>query len=552
MTQKNRTSARFRIDHIPCEVYEGRWPGPTKRGRSILQENVLSASLHSPADVVNLLKSKYLQHFSHIESLVFYPQATRSEIDPKAWLPFVVCYTKPRFLVRQKLFEAAAELAQETGWYLLVTGRYLHRQGQLVPNAFEKSRALCTPIIQKTWGDLKTVRSLSTGDGGTCLQIEMQNLTIQLDCGFYDTGHNSDFVFVSHAHSDHTGGLDETLKRSQRVLMNEATFQLLNGRSRWSGSESLGVVRPGFVLESQDGGKIEWFAGYHSNDAVMLRLTDRSGHQLLYTGDLCLKNGFYQESPAQLLSLFDSNAPQSLLLADGCFWGRSLTQEGMRLDELKQNLESLLEQHQPIVFVASSVDYLYPLYLWFFRNFNSGANNYRVPTTISENLYQMLYSGYRGYNLDKRHHQDIFIRQLMHNSFIAYLGSAQVYAPSELQFIAAHGKSCVSFVHSLDLKLIPSQTTCFVLGNPNRTETKFLMSQCQRFKKVHPLFGEEFSFHSGDTDAHHLFHLAASRGIDVALFHASKDQMRKAIRKLPVEAGQVAHLDDFDWSWGFE
>lgn len=551
--QQNVMQESFSAEHIHCEVYGGDWRGPNKRGRAILGEIGPEVPVLPPRQAVTFLQERFPEHFEHIEALIFYPQAVRDQANPGRWLPFIGCYTRPRFVARKRLFDLAEEVARATGWYLLVSGRYLHRQGQVVPGAFQHARALTAPRGKQSWGKLRRVRSISGPGNGTAMLVEMDGLILQLDTGFQDPGAAADLVFVSHAHADHSGGIDGALHRAQPVLISEATYQLLRGKERWSWADSLGVVRPGFHITSPDGGRLEWLTGYHSNDAVMLRLTDAEGQQLLYTGDFCLGNGFFRERPEELCRLFDPGASRSLLLTDACFWGRPpLREAGPDLRQLEKEVHQAITEGRNVVFAASSADYLYPLYLWFFRRFNSGSANARVPTVLSMQLHNMLHSGYRAYTLDKRHAQDVYVRHVMNHSFATYLGSVHVYAPSELRHIAAHGQKAVTFVLQADLDLVPSDATCFVLGNGQRDDTRTLLTACRRFQTVQPLFGRDFSFHSCSEDVEALFRHVTAAGIDVLAFHADADQVRRAARRLPVEAGQIAHIDDFDWSWGFK
>lgn len=135
----------FSAHHVHCEVYKGRWPGPNKRGRAILSEVGEQVQVLRPQQAAAYLQERFPEHFKHIEALIFYPQATQDESNPDRWLPFIACHTAPRFVARKMLFEIAAEVAEATGWYLLVSGRYLHREGQLVPGAFRRALPDRTP-----------------------------------------------------------------------------------------------------------------------------------------------------------------------------------------------------------------------------------------------------------------------------------------------------------------------------------------------------------------------------------------------------------------------
>lgn len=546
--QRNKRLDSFSIDGVHCEIYGGRWPGPVRRGRTILEPLGEAWPVLPPRQAVEVIRSLAPAHFPYIEALIFYPKAA-TRADPLAgWLPFVACHTGDRFVARQALFDAAEEVARATGWYLLVSGRYLHREGQRVPGALRRAASVTTTVADRDWGGLRRVRSISGRDNGTALLLELDGLTVQLDTGFRDPGHHADLVVVSHAHRDHSGGVETALRRGQRVLMSEATYELLRGW-RWKWADHLAVVRPGFYIESPDGGKLEWFTGYHTHDAVMLRLTDHTGQQLLYTGDLSLGNGFFREHPDELCRYFDADAPHARLLADACFWGRQLEhRDGLTTRHLEDRVRQAVMAGRDVVFTASSPDYLYPLYLWFFRHFNSGVANLKVPTVLASALYDMLHSGYRAFTLDKRHQQDVFVRHVMNHSFAAYLGSVHVYSPSELRVIAAHSQKAVSFVGPADLELVPSDAVCFVLGNPYREETQALLTACRRFRDLEPLFGQDFSFHATSEDVTALFTEAATSGIDVLAFHASRDQVRRAVQRMPATRGQVAHVDDFDWS----
>jgi ribonuclease BN (tRNA processing enzyme) len=147
--------------------------------------------------------------------------------------------------------------------------------------------------------------------------VEDGDTRILLDCGSGASGRlrmihpelplSLDAIVLSHMHADHAGELD--------LFRYMLEFGMIPGPLKIFSPETNGLQYPVFeTVQSTDGLRaeigsltLEFSAVRHAVPTTGVRITDKAGHALFYTGDTCLFDG-----------LADAAKNADLLLADAC------------------------------------------------------------------------------------------------------------------------------------------------------------------------------------------------------------------------------------------
>lgn len=303
------TPVRSNYKKIKYEITNRPWNGPLVKARQALPD-----AKASPLDPEGFLGNLEEQRFSIFQELSYvrFHRFQNSEIKKYPNIKeyrVAVCYVKPNPLQRAALYQSRLQIARETGWYPLVMGnraRITTPRYKLPLHNYSSDQLLSLLNI----GQILYIRQLKDEiiqdsgkkKNGTSILVEGTGGKLLLDIGF--AGDVSSIegikaVFLSHFHSDHSGGITRILDLSLPIFMSESTFRYLyDNHTSYSLRNKL--IRNTIIIEKipqeiQAISNVGFFPVFHAPGSYGLTINDKAGTSLWYPGDICLRNGFLHE-----------------------------------------------------------------------------------------------------------------------------------------------------------------------------------------------------------------------------------------------------------------
>jgi glyoxylase-like metal-dependent hydrolase (beta-lactamase superfamily II) len=531
---------RGRCCGIPYQLSSGPWFGPQKRGRELLRNSLRQVEAIAPDDFIRYLKSRLAACAASIEWITFFKYRERRPAP--AWeLRFAVCNTLPRYEARQLLYRDAARIVDATGWYPLVMGRRIRQRRPLPMPQIRRLGTLRRMMNSIRLGEIIEIRAGAPDSSGSSILLQFDHNVVLLDFGFrcdLSAGPVPRVAFLTHSHEDHSGGIKGAMAARIPILLNESIYRQLldNGRLPDSGRENCFPVTAPCRFFSQDGAEIRLIPGAHSPGTTMVLITTLGINQILYPGDYCLTNAYYQRSPGDLMRYFSKSARSRTLLIDGTFLGYELKHECASLDELEVALTSILKSGRSAIFLSKGIENLYPLYLWVFRKFYSSGGGHDRSLVLDPKLQLLLDSTFG--DMFFRHRQpDPYISAILKKAETNYVESARIYH-------LANGRIPRSLPHPVDVFCSTEQAqrvlldlsgdaVFFVIGRRSNHVERLLAGPLAN-KDIRLLDGVDFTFHSRPGDVARIVSCAAANGVRPILFHNYPNIIRSALDELGV------------------
>jgi hypothetical protein len=520
---------------ISYQLSTGPWFGPTKRGRDLLLASSRHGDEVNPDDFIKYLKAELPKAARGIERIQFVRYRERRS-DPPWPLRFAVCNTSANYDARKRLYLSAAKIVEATGWYPLVTGSRVRDRRKIPVPKIRRIGTLWDIFSSNRLGEIVNVRGIVPGQEGSSILVQCEHGEILLDFGFRcNLLPNSKFRigFLTHRHEDHAGGISGAIDAGLPIVLNESIYRQLLDDNRLSEAERaccFPVTAP-CTFFTEDRAEIKLIPGAHSPGAAMVRITTPRGDQLLYPGDYCLANAYYQLPPSDLLRHFSKIARNRTLLVDGTFLGYDLKARNTSLFELKKALALMTRSGRTVVFLSKTAEYLYPLYIWMFRTFYSSGGGHERSLIVDKKLQLLLDSTFGEIFL--RHRQiDPFVTSILKKAESNYVESVRLYhlqngqvplslpPPVDIFCTADH-------VQRLLLNL-PGDAAFFVVGRRDPKIDRLLAGPLLG-KDVQALDGADFSFHSRPEHVAQIVLTAAGNGIRPIVFHNYPDKIVTAL-----------------------
>lgn len=518
---------------IGFEVHEKPWLGPKSRGKAILEASPLYGREVTEEEFLEYINftypalSRYVQ-WVRFHKCTFFPKPNQKS----SWhMRFAIVFTAPNTEVRQRLFEAAREVADNTGWYPLVMGQRVRKRRRKHDIKMASDALLRDVLGQQPLGRILGVSAVNRNSSGTAIACNLEAGTIMLDFGFnYEaTAHKPIVGLLSHTHMDHSGGLKDALEAGLQVLTSEEVYYQLRAIGLDLNWSNIHTVRLPAEFPLPGGGSILLTPGAHTPGAMMVRIVDAFGNQLFYPGDFCLSNAYYSLQAEDFLSNVDWELPgEKTVLIDGTFLHHGPQNSTTNINSLESMLTRDASDGRSSIFVADSPDYLYPLYLWFFRAFYVGPKTSTVrPLVASRSVLRLLETLFDPFILRQHTRYDALMRQWAGVTQHNFLESVHLYPVSRR--IGNHLTGPVAaFVTAKDLAEHPwlqgKDAALYSVGRRRQPDSL-------PHSRVTYLEGPDISFHSKEQDVAELVAACIERGAYPILFHNFKGRIRKGLSK---------------------
>jgi glyoxylase-like metal-dependent hydrolase (beta-lactamase superfamily II) len=392
-------------------------------------------------------------------------------------------------------------------------------------------------------GALIELRGIATR--GTSILAQLERGSLLFDFGFECDLKNMQapkFAILTHAHKDHSGGLRDVLNAKVPILLSESVYWQLIDRKELSDPAEQKLCFPLTLpcrLHMGDGAELKLTAGAHTPGAMMARLTTSKQEQILFPGDYCLRNAYYQQHPNDLVRQFAASDARRLLLLDGTFLGYDLKDHTIStLESLEAEIRKLHERRKTVAFLAQSADFLYMIYIWLFRNFYAHGNRSGSRwLVVDDRLQNLLDSTFADIHFRRHKQRDPFIRSILGGADANYVETVRLYplenATLPIDLPPPFDVFCCSnHIEAIANQLGP-ETHFFLVGH---LRSKF-EAMCRSAAAERPwtrLDGCDFAFHSSPQDIGRIIEAASADKIVPIIFHNRADRVRSALSEVGV------------------
>lgn len=517
------------------EVLNKPYFGSTKRAKAALAKARVPEI--PPKEFVRTLRKKYRRHFLGVQKIRFF----RWEDKIGRWR-LAILNTIPNPQVRDELFALREEITALTGWYPVVQGAY----AEIAKLPVAKSLFFGGDYRAKYHlGDLGHLRPLAFGnEEGTSFLLEGKHRSICLDfghggmAGVAQTG--TGFGFLSHFHSDHSGGLHEFLNRSSaNVLMSLGTYshlyQAIGPESQRDFlAKRTRVFRGDKSIDFQDGSRIEWFPIFHCPGAGGFFYKDSRGKAVVYLGDVCLRNSFLDFRAILLDRIASLGRCSGVVLLDAALAGRKNLTVDLD-DKLGSVLEGIISslRKRTVIFLSRGVESLVYTYVKTFHTLISAG--LRTPILVPEELFIHLRVLWKGALFRWNPTEDPVLNLHKKRDFVNFAESQQLFPLTVECLESLPERPVIIFAgtHELGIKGLAERVKAsdVILTSQLALEQEapaHILSL--RPRSILRAANPDWSFHSQESDLAAFIKSCNALGYRVWLFHNYKDRLERFVR----------------------
>lgn len=177
----------------------------------------------------NYMEKLYGPSSENIDYVTFYDYPWIENGVNTARYTIAYIYTKPNFSFREEIFNDRELITSKTGWYPMISGNRANftKVGKTEGETYWNLLKRRIPYVHL--GKPISIRNVACDISSTALLLKCSKGCILLDTGFEVEDEIVDevnFIFISHYHRDHSGGLFSFLrKREVPVILSDITLE---------------------------------------------------------------------------------------------------------------------------------------------------------------------------------------------------------------------------------------------------------------------------------------------------------------------------------------
>ena len=504
----------------------------------------LTKKLCTPCEVSSFfdyIENKYGLNAQSIEYITFYDYYHYQE---KMQYNIAYIYTLPSLSIRDMLFEDREEITMKTGWYPMVSGKRAEftKLKKSVTHDFYKLLKHKPPYVHL--GKPLSLRSVAEDASSTAMLLKCAKGNILLDTGFgveKTVIDQVDFIFISHFHKDHTGGLYSFLKQKEvPVIVSDITLDYLLNLPDIEQTEKEMLVRNAVLVDRMRNNAsinctIDFFDSFHCPGAFGIRYMFEN-ECIIYPGDMCLINGFYDYS-SDFASICQNHLAEKTTIIMDC----ALIPRGdfATTDDNFEIIASRVEtsQHNQ-VFACRSCETLFNIYIRLFKLAVQQHKQWLF--VVNDELFELLQNTLRTWLLPQ-YSGDPFIKHVIGKSKSNYAETQRLYNISSInQFSNYSAKKVIYLLTPDDLhrikNIVDTSVMDLFLAGPIATARDIdeVLSHFQ-FKSICKLSSPDWSFHSDSSSVKALLSQKTNDAFRYILFHAYPKEIKKFLRDVDEE-----------------
>ena len=501
-----------------------------KRARESLlkpHKNICSAD-----DFFAYLESNYATEKDFIEFVTFYDYVNQAD---GFHYNIAYIYTAPSLKVRDLIFAQREQITKDTGWYPMVSGSRANFTTFKVADSYKYWNIATHKPPYVHLGKPLSIRNVAEDISSTAILLRCENGNILLDTGFgieREVIGLLDFVFLSHFHKDHSAGIFNLLKEKEiPVVLSDITLgYLLNLKSIDDDDKKL-LLKNAVLIESIKDrsyicNTIEFFNSYHCPGAYGLKYKYYN-NTLIYPGDLCLTNGFFEYSNTLKEVIGDNNGNVSIITDCALVPRGDFAITDRNVDAI---FDEVVKSHNNPIFVSRSSETLFNIYMCLFKLSIDKHMDWLF--VVTDELFDMLKNILRTWLMSK-HEGDLFVKHIVKKSSINYAETQRLYTMSTSEQFAEYKNKKLVFLltqgeidkaveifnaHEMDL---------YITGPLAASkELQERMLSCN-FANIHNLMSPDWSFHSDKDAIVDFINNYEKDNIKFFLFHAFPKVLKK-------------------------
>ena len=297
--RENEDGRELRMSFGEYEVKSKPLFASMKRARIALNKRDIEAC--TVADFFIYLKKRYNEDSEYIEYITFYDYILAED---GFHYNIAYVYTEPLLRVRDLLFDEREEITKDTGWYPMISGSRANFTKIKISESYKYWDIVKHKPPYVHVGRPLSLQNIASDISSTALLLKCEKGNILLDTGFGIEKENMDdidFIFLSHYHKDHSGGINGILQiRDIPVVLSSITLEYLLNIKEIESTDKRRILKNAVLIEemknrSYISNTLEFFESYHCPGAYGMKYKYYN-ECFIYPGDICLRNGFYDFS----------------------------------------------------------------------------------------------------------------------------------------------------------------------------------------------------------------------------------------------------------------
>lgn len=495
------------------------------------------------------IEKRYGTDAQNVEYVTFYDYYdTRDNIKYN----IAYLYTTPSLKIRDILFNEREEITMATGWYPMVSGKRagFTRLKNSTTHDFYGLLKHKPPYVHL--GRPLSIRSVAEDISSTAMLLKCEKGNILLDTGFGvdpNVIEHVNFIFISHFHKDHTGGLYGFLKeREVPVILSDITLEYLLNLPGIEQAEKERLVRNAVLVERMRDNlpinrTIEFFDSFHCPGAfgIKYKFFDEC---IVYPGDMCLSNGFYDYSNDFETICNNNIKGKTSIITDCALVPRgnfAITDEDFDIIESK-----VVASQQNQIFASRSCEMLFNVYI---RLFKLAAQQQKPWLfVVNDELFDLLQNTLRTWLLPK-YVGDPFIKHVIGKSGSNYAETQRLYNVSNVSQFADYTDKKVIYLLTLDdlgkmNNIIDTSAMDIFLTGPLAIAKNIdeLLNEYD-YGTIYKLSSPDWSFHSDRESIRDLLCQTTDMSLQYILFHAYPKDIKKFLREIgEVDTGRISFI----------
>ncbi|WP_206460545.1 MBL fold metallo-hydrolase [Anaerovorax sp. IOR16] len=470
-------------------------------------KNMLSIE-HNPTCNIESFFDYLYNNYDHIndyiEFIAFY-EFDYTEKKGKAFkYNIAYIYTKPSLKFRDAFFGEREIITKETGWYPYITGARANFTHLKAEKSYKYWKITKNKPPYVHLGRPLSIKNVASDYAATAMLLKCKKGNILLDTGFgieEEFVESIDYIFISHFHYDHTGGLADILKKKDiPVIMSSLTLNYMLDMDSIVDEDKKRILKNVIISDFLNNrsyifSTLEFFESYHCPGSVGVKYKYRDT-VVVYAGDICLRNGFYcyKDVFNGIVSKYFKN---KYIILDSALVMKSHLSIGE--DDFEDVSESLFDKIKDnnALFISKGTEMLFNIYLKLFAK--SVLCSKQTNFVVNEDLYKLLKNVLRSWLLFK-YRKDPFIKYVLASGRANFAETRRVYPITKGEQF--HGKQDVVYILSLKdvekLDNIPllNGVDCFLTGPLALENRTYDCIENLEYKSIKRLASSDWSFHS--------------------------------------------------------
>lgn len=544
--------------HFYYEKVEKPFLGPRRRATAALKKVTIQPL--SEESFLDFLKENYATIYSCLEWVRFHKFEGEASGE-RMIFRLAITNLVPDPTIRDLLFHLREQVTVRTGWYPVVQGsRAAFAQ---LPSRPANTWSMTLAHLGST-GELGCIDSMvplcSSSESGNSFALQGSRGRLLLDFGTnwprYDAGPFT-LRFLTHYHRDHSGGIWDAIRESDSpVVLSRPSLAYLCSLDAGSVDDKRRLVSNSLLpeevrtIELSDGCQIEFFPVFHCPGSFGISITDCYSNSIVYFGDVCLGNGFYNYADTARQIVMASHGTRKWVLLDGATVGR--TEDTIEEDD---NPRAVLDQfgdssrHRNVIFMNTQPEALLYSYILVFLQTRPLEPPVRI--LLSSDLYNLLRTLWRPVILRDQKNIDPFVRSAIGKSMANFVETHRLYPLTQavLSKIPSD-EGCIVFASPRDITEVTDLQARIKRADVVLSGTMALRSDVPpeilqaRPRSIVRVASPDWSFHSDEQTLADFIRTMTACGVGVLLFHNFPKRFERLIRRYGFDPNLVKIITD--------